>query len=212
MVSLSGRTYQEELFSTVKEPNYYIQRGEIATFYSRKEILVTGGLGFLEKLIMAKLLRCCPEITTIYLLIRAKKQQDPQTRFKEFFNDVIKERELKDVENKIILIEGDTSQLNLGMSEKDRERIKDIDLIFHSAASVRFMDNIRFIINTNVRGTRDLLLLAQEMKSLKAFVYVSTAYSHCVYNKIEEKFYKPPIKTEDIIKWTEILNEDHLTL
>ncbi|XP_043504626.1 fatty acyl-CoA reductase wat-like [Polistes fuscatus] len=97
-------------------------------------------------------------------------------------------KEQKNVEKIIILIERDTSQLNLGLSEKDRERIKDTDLIFHSAASVRFMDNIR------------------------AFVYVSTAYSYCVYSKIEEKFYKPPIKTEDIIKLTEILKEDQLDL
>ncbi|KAI4479319.1 hypothetical protein M0804_011104 [Polistes exclamans] len=215
MASLSGRTYQEELFSMVEEPNYYNQRGEIATFYCGKKIFITGGLGFLGRLIMEKLLRCCPEIKTIYLLIRAKKQRDPQTRFKEYFNDVIFDRlkrEQKDVEKKIILIEGDTSQLNLGLSEKDRERIKDTDLIFHSAASVRFLDNIRFIVNTNIRGTRDLLLLAREMTSLKAFVYISTAYSHCVYSKIEEKFYKPPIETEDIIKLTEILSEDQLDL
>ncbi|XP_015185971.1 PREDICTED: putative fatty acyl-CoA reductase CG8306 [Polistes dominula] len=101
---------------------------------------------------------------------------------------------------------------NIGLSEKDCELIKDTDLIFHSAASVRFMDNIRFIVNTNIRGTRDLLLLAQKMNNLKAFVYISTAYSQCVHNKIEEKFYKPPIKTDDIIKLTEILTEDQLHL
>ncbi|XP_043499921.1 putative fatty acyl-CoA reductase CG5065 [Polistes fuscatus] len=102
--------------------------------------------------------------------------------------------------------------MNLGLSEKYRARIKDTDLIFHSAASVRFMDNIRLIVNTNISGTRDLLLLEQEMASLRAFAYVSTAYSYCVYSKTEEKFYKQPIKTEDIIKLTEILKEDQLDL
>ncbi|XP_015186637.1 PREDICTED: putative fatty acyl-CoA reductase CG8306, partial [Polistes dominula] len=142
----------------------------------------------------------------------AKKQKDPQIRFKEYFNDVIFDRlkrEQKDVEKKIILIEGDTSLLNLGLSEKDRDRIKDTDLIFHSAASVRFMENLRFIVNTNIRGTRDLLLLAQEVTRLKAFVYVSTAYSHCVYNNIEEKFYKLFMKKEDIIRLTETLTQDY---
>ncbi|KAI4476580.1 hypothetical protein M0804_013474 [Polistes exclamans] len=132
-----------------------------------------GALGFLGRFTMEKLLRCCPEITTIYLLIRVKNQQDPQTRFKKYFNDVIFDklkREQKDVGKKIILMEGDKSQLNLELSKKDRERIKDTDLIFHSAASVRFIDNISFIVNTNIRRTRDLLLLAQEMTSLKAII------------------------------------------
>ncbi|XP_014614679.1 PREDICTED: putative fatty acyl-CoA reductase CG5065, partial [Polistes canadensis] len=215
MAPLSGRTYQEELFSIVEEPNFDNERSEIATFYSGKIIFITGGLGFLGRLILEKVLRCCPDIKTVYLLIRAKKQQDPYTRFKDYFNDVIFDRlkrEQKDVEKKIILIEGDMSQLNLGLSEKDRIRIQDTNLIFHSAASVRFLDNIRFIVNTNIRGTRDLLLLAQGMKSLEAFVYISTAYSHCIYKRIEEKFYKPPIKTEDIIKLVEILSEDKLDL
>ncbi|XP_043486007.1 fatty acyl-CoA reductase wat-like [Polistes fuscatus] len=96
------------------------------------------------------------------------------------------EERTKKCRKKIILIEGDTSQMNLGLSEKYRARIKDTDLIFHSAASVRFMDNIRLIVNTNIRGTRDLLLLAQEMESLRAFVYVSTAYSYCVYKILKE--------------------------
>ncbi|XP_043486008.1 fatty acyl-CoA reductase wat-like [Polistes fuscatus] len=57
MVSLSGQTYQKELFSMEEEPNFYNQRGEIATFYSGKKVLLTGSLGFLGRLIMEKLLR-----------------------------------------------------------------------------------------------------------------------------------------------------------
>ncbi|XP_015189757.1 PREDICTED: putative fatty acyl-CoA reductase CG5065 [Polistes dominula] len=88
MASLRSQTYQEELFLMVEEPNYYKQRGDIATIYSGKKIFITGGLGFIGRLIMEKLLRCCPEVTTIYFLIRVKKQKDPQTRFKEYFNDI----------------------------------------------------------------------------------------------------------------------------
>ncbi|XP_015186638.1 PREDICTED: putative fatty acyl-CoA reductase CG5065 [Polistes dominula] len=56
MASLSGQTYQEELFSMVEEPNYYNQQGEISAFFSGKKIFITGGLGFIGRLIMEKLL------------------------------------------------------------------------------------------------------------------------------------------------------------
>lgn len=78
-------------------------------------------------------------------------------------------REVKDVEKKIVLINSDMNELNLGLSEEDRERIKDTEVIIHSAASVRFNDTLRFIININVRGTRDLLLLARDMPNLKVY-------------------------------------------
>ncbi|KAI4492861.1 hypothetical protein M0804_002652 [Polistes exclamans] len=215
MTSSYGQTYQEEMLSMVEEPNYYNQLGEIASFYSGKKIFITGGLGFLGRLIVEKLLRCCPEITMVYLLIRPKNQKDMLTRFKEYFNNVVFDRlkkEQKDAEKKIVLIKGNMDELNLGLSEEDRERIKDTNVIIHSAASVRFVDNIRLLVNTNIKGTKNLLLLAQEMPNLKAFVHVSTAYSQCINKNIEEKFYKPPLKTEDIINLTEILNEEQLDI
>ncbi|XP_047364207.1 fatty acyl-CoA reductase wat-like isoform X1 [Vespa velutina] len=214
MTSLDDQTCPEgNMFSMVEESNYFNQESEVSEFFSGRKILITGGSGFLGRLILEKLLRSCPKIERIYLFMRGKKQKDMQTRFKEYFNDIVFDRlreEQKDVEKKIVLIESDMNELNLGMSERDSERIKDTEVIFHCAASVRFNETLRFIINVNVRATRDLLLLAREMPNLKVFTYVSTAYSQCIYERIEEKFYIPPFKTEDIIKLTEILNDDQL--
>ncbi|XP_035723581.1 fatty acyl-CoA reductase wat-like [Vespa mandarinia] len=216
MTSLDAQTCKERImFSTVDESNYFNQESEVSEFFSGRKILITGGSGFLGRLILEKLLRSCPKIERIYLLMRGKKQKDMQTRFKKYFNDILFERlkeEQKDVEKKIVLIESDMNELNLGMSGKDSERIKDTEVIFHCAASVRFNDTLRSIINVNVRGTRDLLLLAREMPNLKVFTYVSTAYSQCIYERIEEKYYNPALKTEDIIKLTETLNDDQLDL
>ncbi|XP_043495513.1 fatty acyl-CoA reductase 1-like [Polistes fuscatus] len=162
MASLSGKTYQEELFSMVEKPNFDNKRSEIATFYSGKKMFITGGLGFLGRLLMEKLLRHKNGLFANKSKETARSEYLIQIIFKRL------KKQQKDVEKKIILIEGDMNQLNLGLSEEDRKRIQDTNLIFRSAAFVRFMDNIRFIVNTNIRGTRDLLLLAQEMKSLEA--------------------------------------------
>ncbi|KAI4499126.1 hypothetical protein M0802_005709 [Mischocyttarus mexicanus] len=56
MTTITGKTYQEDLCPTEEEPNYYNQPSEISTFYSGKKIFITGGLGFLGRLILEKLL------------------------------------------------------------------------------------------------------------------------------------------------------------
>lgn len=57
-------------------------------FYQNKSVFLTGGTGFLGKVIMEKLLRSC-EIDTIYVLIRSKKGKDIATRMEDVVNDVV---------------------------------------------------------------------------------------------------------------------------
>lgn len=58
------------------------------TFVGRR-ILVTGGTGFLGKVLIEKFLRCLPEIAQIYILIRTKKNKDPKHRLEEIFNSAV---------------------------------------------------------------------------------------------------------------------------
>lgn len=57
-------------------------------FYQNKAIFLTGGTGFLGKIIMEKLLRSC-QVDTIYVLIRSKKGKDIATRMEDIMNDVV---------------------------------------------------------------------------------------------------------------------------
>lgn len=45
----------------------------IAEFYERKNILVFGATGFVGKVLIEKLLRDCPKLNKIYVVIRTKK-------------------------------------------------------------------------------------------------------------------------------------------
>lgn len=68
----------------------------------------------------------------------------------------------------LVLVEGDTSSSDLGLSTKDRDMlIENIDIVFHGAATMRFDESVRQAVNINVRGTKMVLLLAREMKNLK---------------------------------------------
>lgn len=58
----------------------------VKDFYRDRSIFITGGTGFMGKVLVEKLLRSCPDIKNIYLLIRPKKGQDVQQRLQELLN------------------------------------------------------------------------------------------------------------------------------
>lgn len=119
-------------------------------------------------------------------------------------------KEQPDFVKKIVMIEADLAALNLALSPEDRLQLLDTDIIFHGAATVRFNESLRVAANINIRGTKQLLLLAREMPNLKAFVYISTAFSHCVRKFIEEKHYPPPLETDEILALLDILDDEKL--
>lgn len=61
----------------------------IQSFLSGSQIFITGGTGFLGKMLINKLLTSCPTIDTIYLLIRNKKGKDVHTRVEDVFHDSV---------------------------------------------------------------------------------------------------------------------------
>ncbi|XP_072758532.1 fatty acyl-CoA reductase wat [Anoplolepis gracilipes] len=207
------RTYVEEMLNMSDLPDTTPYQSEIPEFFAGCKVLITGASGFLGILLIEKLLRCCPNIEKMYVLMRAKKEKSPEQRFEEHFNSPVYDKLKKEKPNfntKVILIETDISRLDLGLSPENRKRILDTNIIFHGAATVRFNESIRQAVNINVRGTKEFLLLAKEMPDLKAFIYISTAFSQCVHKFIEEKFYSPPIETEKILTLLDILNDEQL--
>ncbi len=80
------------------------------------------------------------------------------------------------------------------MSKADREElIREVSVVFHSAATVKFDEELSKSVSMNVRGTKEMIGLAKEMKKLVSFVHVSTCYSHChLQNQvIKEQIYPP---------------------
>ncbi|KAJ8688431.1 hypothetical protein QAD02_024226 [Eretmocerus hayati] len=189
-------------------------RTAVQQFYSGQNVLITGGTGFLGKLLIEKLLRSCPDISSIYVLIRAKKGQDAHHRLDLMLDDMVfdlvKKAEPK-FRHKVIAISGDCSLPGLGISDEDRNRIQQhVNIVFNVAATVRFDEKIRRAVAININGTKEVLDLSRKITNLRVIIHVSTAYSNCNRMDIDEKFYEPPLSGDNAIKLVQTLNDEKL--
>lgn len=147
-----------------------MKMSEVAKWYSNKSVFVTGATGFVGKCLVEKLLRDCPDIGNIYIIIRSKKGVSFEQRKSEYKNHVvfttIKNTNPQTLD-KLQVVEGDICEPNLGMSSVDRNLIAEtVSIIFHSAADVRFDRRLIDAYNTNVRGGKAMLEFATEFKQL----------------------------------------------
>lgn len=61
----------------------------IAQWYVDQHILVTGATGFMGKILVEKILRSCPKVNTLYVLVRPKKGKQPKQRMEELLNSPV---------------------------------------------------------------------------------------------------------------------------
>ena len=70
-----------------------MEQSPIAEFYRDRCVFITGATGFLGKVLVEKLLRSCPDVKTLYLLIRPKKGKDIRVRIQEFAQHMVHPRQ-----------------------------------------------------------------------------------------------------------------------
>ncbi|XP_060533433.1 fatty acyl-CoA reductase wat-like [Cylas formicarius] len=190
------------------------ERTPIQKYYSGQTIFITGALGFIGKLVVEKLLRSCSDLTTIYVLVRPKRDKEERERIakefsKELFSKVAKES--PDYMDKIQPIAGDLALPNLGLSPPDIQRIQnEVNCIFHVAATTNFNAKLRDATNINVRATGDLMKIAKQMKHLKSFVHVSTAFAHCTRKEIHEEVHQVRLTGKSLMTVVDALDDDML--
>ncbi|XP_032686153.1 putative fatty acyl-CoA reductase CG5065 [Odontomachus brunneus] len=184
-----------------------IQETPIQNFYANQSIFITGGTGFLGKVLIEKLLRSCPNISKIYVIIRSKKNKSATSRLDEIFESSLFDRVRKETPNfrdKVVpLVQvNDLYEESLGLTKDDIDLvINKVSIIFHLAATVRFNEKIEIATKINVYGTCAILNLAKRMPNLKSFIYVSTITANyfTAVTHVEECFYKYPIDSKEFI-------------
>uniref|UniRef100_A0A1B0CS61 Fatty acyl-CoA reductase n=2 Tax=Lutzomyia longipalpis TaxID=7200 RepID=A0A1B0CS61_LUTLO len=186
----------------------------IPQFYTDRSVFITGGTGFMGKVLVEKLLRSCPGIKNIYLLIRPKRGQEVKARLNDLLGaplfDTLRRERPNDL-NKVIPIYGDITLEKLGISENDQALLcRTVSIVFHSAATVKFDEKLKLSVAINMLGTKRLVELCHRMMSLDALVHVSTAYCNCDRTEVSEVIYAPPYNPNDIISLVEWLPENML--
>ncbi|KAI8422632.1 hypothetical protein MSG28_006412 [Choristoneura fumiferana] len=205
-MEFTASNLEQRLFSS----NNVFAETPITEFYAGKSVFITGSTGFLGTLLLGKLLTTCP-IKRVYVLIKPKKGKNVSERLTELLKsmvfDEVRKSNISALEN-IIPIIGDITQANLGMSKEYILLLnREIQVVFHSAANIDMSAKLTDTINVNTKGTAELVRLCKGMQQLQAFVYVSTAYSNCNRNLVDERVYEPVTSIDAVYEIYEKLDK-----
>ncbi|XP_072930588.1 putative fatty acyl-CoA reductase CG5065 [Epargyreus clarus] len=188
----------------------------VRDFYKGKSVLLTGGTGFMGKVLVEKLLYSAPDITAIYILMRPKRGKSVNQRLEDMQRLPMFERirnECPSAFKKIKPLQGDVLFENFGLSEKDIDNLSEtVSMMFHFAATLKLEAPLKDNVNMNTSGTLRALNVARKLKNLVLFVHLSTAFCYPDYECLEEKVHAPPVKPTDVMRLIEWLDDKQVAL
>jgi len=194
--------------------NMELENLRIADFYKDRSIFITGSTGFMGKILVEKLLQSCPDIHTIYLLVRPLKGRDISCRLQELTNNQVFDslrQQRPEALKKLVAVSGDITVDKLGLSAGDRQTLVDnVSVVFHSAARVRFDFDLRTAIEMNINGLQRVANLCREIKHLDVFLHVSTVYMHLDKEEIFEEIYPTSVDPVKLIDFLSSMSDEQI--
>lgn len=186
----------------------------IPKFFENRDILITGSSSYLGKALLEKILRSCPKVGKIFLLLHPSGDNSPAEKFAKIKNSSVFDivRQLDPLyQRKFQMIDVDLGKLKLGISMSNKLKLLKVSIIFHIGAA-GFDSDLKTSVLTNVRGTRELLDLAIAIKNVKLFCYVSSVLSGLSENSdtINEEVTTATHDWRDIVKICEGSSEESL--
>ncbi|XP_017780106.1 PREDICTED: putative fatty acyl-CoA reductase CG5065 isoform X2 [Nicrophorus vespilloides] len=189
-------------------------KSAVAEWYKGRSIFITGGTGFMGKVLVEKLLFSCKDIANIYILMRSKRGKNPEQRIEEMFKLPMFKR-LRDSNpaaiKKLKPVHGDLVSENLGLSEAEQQLIiNNASVVFHCAATLKLEAILKDAIEQNTAGTERVVDLVKRIKHLDAFIHMSTAFCSADIDVFEEKVYKCPDDPRAVVDVTKWMKDDAL--
>ena len=121
-----------------------------------KNILLTGATGYMGSHILDALIKHTK--SNIYCLVRAKNNNDPQTRLLDVLRFYFGNKYDKLIFKRIFAIEGDITDSKLGLNDLYYEELgSNISCVINSAAIVKHYGNSSLFNNTNISGTQNII-------------------------------------------------------
>src|SRR6266478_7146672 len=153
--------------------------------FNDRKIFLISSTGFLGKVTLSMLLHRFPNIGRVYVTVRARSQEESESRF---WNSVLTAAPfdpLRDrygnalegfIRDKVFVLGGDIGDVNLGYSEDAAQRVADdLDIVINSAGNVTFNPTLESALRTNVVGTQNVIAFARRMKR-PALIHISTCF------------------------------------
>ncbi|GMS86918.1 hypothetical protein PENTCL1PPCAC_9093, partial [Pristionchus entomophagus] len=181
----------------------------VNSLFAGRTVFLTGGSGFVGKVVIEKFLSAVPDVERIYVLVRPAKGKTADERWADINSGVMFNRvraECPEALAKVVPVEGDIVNDDLGLEAEDLQRVlEETSVVMHCAATIRFNDTLRNAIELNIKGVQRMISICKRMKKLESFVHCSTAYVNVdKEGVIEEKQYKvvcDPYQLIDAQSW-----------
>ncbi|XP_055687202.1 putative fatty acyl-CoA reductase CG5065 [Lutzomyia longipalpis] len=194
--------------------NSTTMKSDVNEFYKGQSIFVTGGSGFMGKVLIEKLLYSCSDLKEIFILMRPKRGRVPESRLEDMFKLPMFQRIREDkpeVLKKLVPVQGDVTFDGLGLSGETLDRVlKNTTVVFHMAATLRMEAKLKDAIDLNTTGTKRVIDVCRKMPNLKVLVHLSTAFCYCDKEVLHEKVYECPHNPHDLIRCAEWMDEKTL--
>ena len=142
-------------------------------------VFITGVTGFLGRHVAARMLRR-NDVDQLLCLVRCDDRDHGHERLVESLARVMPEEQARALGPRLRALPGDLCERGLGLSAEDHElAVTTSSAILHSAADVRFNQDLEDARARNVVGTKEVASLAREALArgvLKRFDWVGTAF------------------------------------
>lgn len=108
----------------------------------------------------------------------------------------------EETKKKVVPVIGVMDAENMGFDDETLAELREnVNIIFHVAATIKFNTHLRVAIQTNLTGTLRCIEFGKSLRSLAAFIHLSTAF--CNSNQkglLEEKVYPPAQDPYEMLK------------